>query len=310
MKKRVVVALGGNALGNDLEEQWESVKRTVKVIADLVDEGLQVVITHGNGPQVGMLQTAMSEFSDSHSYAKPTPLTVCIAMSQGYIGYDLQNRMSAELEKRGRNIPVTTLITQVRVDKEDPAFLNPTKPIGRFLTEEEAKKKETENIHFVEDSGRGYRQVVASPAPQEIIELDTIKTLLDDHYIVIACGGGAVPVIRTEDGLKGIDAVVDKDYISAFLAKELDADQLIILTAVEQVALNYMKEDQEWISKMSVEEAKAYSKEGHFAPGSMLPKVEAAVQFAESKKGRETLITLLDKAKDGINGKTGTIIYS
>jgi carbamate kinase len=310
MKKRIVIALGGNALGNTLPEQMAAVKITSKAIADLVEEGHEVVISHGNGPQVGMIQQAMAELSRVNKKNPVTPLSVCVAMSQAYIGYDLQNALGEELINRGFNIPVSTVITQVRVDENDKAFQNPTKPIGHFMTEEEAKIAIADGKEVREDSGRGYRRVVASPKPQEIIEIGTIKTLLNEGQIVIAGGGGGIPVIREGNHLKGVTAVIDKDFASCVLAKQLNADLLIILTAVEKVAINFNKPNMQWLSDLSPQEAKHYIEEGQFAAGSMLPKVEAAVEFASSAPGREAIITLLEKASDGIHGLTGTRIKS
>ncbi|MBR0308699.1 MAG: carbamate kinase [Mogibacterium sp.] len=311
-KKKVVVALGGNALGSNLIEQMTSVAEAVKPIADLIEEGYEVVVSHGNGPQVGVIQDAMTLLSRENPEKHPHfPLSVCTAMSQGYIGYDLQNRLREELLDRGIERGVASCLTQVEVDPQDPAFRKPTKPIGPFLTKEEADKKAMEKRHvFIEDAGRGYRRVVASPKPKAIVEIDTIKALADSDYIVIAAGGGGIPVFRTEHNhLKGAPAVIDKDFASELLAEELDADFFVILTAVEKVAINFGKPDQKELDDLSIEEAKKYIEEGQFAPGSMLPKVEAAVKFAESKPGRTALITLLEKAKDGINGKTGTRIH-
>lgn len=307
-KKRVVIALGGNALGNTLPEQMKAVKITAKAIVDLIEEGCEVVIAHGNGPQVGMVNNAMIALTHEDANQPNTPLSVCVAMSQAYIGYDLQNALREELLNRGvGNIPVATMITQVRVDPEDPAFQSPSKPIGKFVSAEQAKMMEEKfNYIMKEDSGRGYRRVVASPKPMEIIEIDTIRTMTASGSLVIACGGGGIPVIRQGNHLKGASAVIDKDFASCLLAKELDADFLIILTAVEQVALNFGKPDETWLQKVSVAEAEQYIGEGHFAPGSMLPKVQAAVDFAASKPGRTALITLLEKSRDAIQGKTGT----
>lgn len=309
-KKRVVIALGGNALGNNLKEQMEAVKTTSKAIVDMIEEGLEVVVTHGNGPQVGMINNAMLALHHENKHFSTQPLSMCVAMSQAYIGYDLQNAIREELVNRGINQPVSTIVTQVRVDQNDPAYDNPSKPIGSFMSKDEADAFAAENDYIVkEDAGRGYRRVVASPKPQEIIELDVIKSLVDHGNVVIACGGGGIPVIRNGNHLAGSPAVIDKDFASALLAKDLDADFLIILTAVEKVAINYGKADEKWLDDLSVEQATAYIKEGHFAPGSMLPKVEAAINFAESKPGRTSLITLLEKAKLGINGQTGTRIH-
>lgn len=312
-KKKIVVALGGNALGSNLLEQMISVTDAVKPIADLIEEGYEVVITHGNGPQVGVIQDAMTLLSRENPEKHPHfPLSVCTAMSQGYIGYDITNKLREELLDRGIDKGVSCVLTQVEVDPDDPAFQNPTKPIGPFLTKEEAEaKKKLRNHVFIEDSGRGYRRVVASPKPVSIIEINTIKDLADSGHVVIAAGGGGIPVFRAENNhLKGAPAVIDKDRASELLAEELDADFLIILTAVENAAINFGKPDEQKLGEISIEEAKKYMAEGQFAPGSMLPKVEAAVKFAESKPGRTALITLLEKAKDGINGKTGTRIHA
>lgn len=308
-KKRIVIALGGNALGNNLPEQYVAVQTTSRAIADLIEEGHEVIISHGNGPQVGMINNAMGAYGRMDpEHPAFTPLSVCVAMSQAYIGYDLQNALREELLNRGIEKSVATVITQVRVDEKDPAFLNPTKPIGHFLTKEEAEAAIAQGMQVKEDSGRGYRRVVASPKPAEIVELGTVRDLLNAGEIVIASGGGGIPVIRQGNHLKGVGAVIDKDFASCLLAKELNADFLIILTAVEKVALNFGKENEKWLDTISVEEANRYVSEGHFAPGSMLPKVEAGISFAESGKGRTALITLLEKARDGINGKTGTRI--
>ena len=309
MNNRVVVALGGNALGKDIEEQKVAVAKTAEVIVDLAQQGLEIVITHGNGPQVGMIQDAMDNVVVRYKIYKQVPLPSSIAMSQGYIGLDLQNAIKYELRRRGMDTKVSTILSQVEVDKNDPAFQRPTKPIGRFMTKEEAEVNEAHGIPCMEDAGRGYRIVVASPMPKRIRELLTIKTLLAAGHIVIACGGGGMPVIEEDGKLTGVNAVVDKDNVSCLLAQNLDADRLIMLTAVEHAALNYRKENQVWLSDVSVEEAKKYVAEGHFAPGSMLPKVEASIRFAESKEGRRALITLLDKAADGLAGKTGTVIH-
>ena len=310
-KKRIVIALGGNALGNTLPEQMKAVKITAKAIVDLIEEGCEVVVAHGNGPQVGMVNNAMIALTHEDPDQPNTPLSVCVAMSQAYIGYDLQNALREEMFNRGiENIPVATMITQMRVDEHDPAFDAPSKPIGKFVSPDQAKMME-EKFHYImkEDSGRGYRRVVASPKPVEIIEIGTIRTMVESGDLVIACGGGGIPVIRQGNHLKGASAVIDKDFASCLLAKELDADFLIILTAVEQVALNFGKPDEKWLSDVSLEQADQYIKEGHFAPGSMLPKVQAAVDFAGSKKGRTALITLLEKSMDEIQGKTGTMFH-
>ena len=309
-KKRIVIALGGNALGNTLPEQMAAVKITARAIVDLIQEGCEVVVAHGNGPQVGMINNAMIALTHEDEKQPNTPLSVCVAMSQAYIGYDLQNALREELLNRNiDNIPVTTMITQMRVDVDDPAFQNPSKPIGHFMTEEQARIAEEKYGYIMkEDSGRGWRRVVASPKPAQIIELGAIRSLVDEGQLVIACGGGGIPVTLKGNHLKGASAVIDKDFASCLLAEELDADYLIILTAVEKVAINFGKPDEKWLDTITPDEAKQYMEEGHFAPGSMLPKVQAAVKFAESKPGRKALITLLEKAKDGIQGKTGTKI--
>ena len=311
MKKRIVIALGGNALGNTLPEQMIAVKSTSKAIVDLIEEGHEVIVAHGNGPQVGMINQAMIELSRADEKQPNTPLSVCVAMSQAYIGYDLQNALREELLNRGlTGIPVATMVTQVRVDENDPAFKNPTKPIGRFMTKEQAETAAKKYGHEMrEDAGRGYRRVVASPKPVEIVEIEAIRALVEAGQIVIACGGGGIPVTLQGNHLKGASAVIDKDFASCVLARDLNADCLIILTAVEKVAINFGKENQQWLSELSVDDALRYISEGHFAPGSMLPKVEAAVEFAQSRPGRTALITLLEKAKDGIAGKTGTHIH-
>ena len=311
MSERIVSALGGNALGNNLPEQMIAVKQTSKAIADLIEQGHQVVIAHGNGPQVGMIQNAMTELTRSNPEKYiPCPLSVCVAMSQGYIGYDLQNGLREELLDRGIQKGVATVLTQVEVDPDDPAFQNPTKPIGAFMTKEEADALVKERDYkVVEDSGRGYRRVVASPQPQSIVEIQSIQDMVEADLVVVACGGGGIPVFKTEGHhLKGAAAVIDKDFASEKMAEQLDADTLIILTAVEKVAVNVGKPGQRWLDSLTPEEARKYMDEGQFAPGSMLPKVQAAVKFAESRPGRRALITLLEKAGAGVAGETGTTI--
>ena len=311
MPKRIVIALGGNALGNNLPEQMKAVKITSKAIVDLIEDGHEVIVCHGNGPQVGMIQNAMTELtrSDPEKYI-PCPLSVCVAMSQGYIGYDLQNGLREEMLNRGIDKGAATVLTQVEVDPNDPAFQNPTKPIGAFMTEAEARSLEKErDYNIVEDAGRGWRRVVASPKPVGIVEIDTIRSLVNTGHVVVACGGGGIPVFKTGGNhLKGAAAVIDKDFAAALLARQLEADLLIILTAVEKVALHFGKPDQQWLDRLTPETARQYILDGEFAPGSMLPKVEAALAFAESAPGRAALITLLEKARDAIHGKTGTLI--
>lgn len=308
--RKIVIALGGNALGNDIEEQKEAVARTAEVIADLAQQGLSIIVTHGNGPQVGMIQTAMDHLTLVQEGMKQVPLPTSVAMSQGYIGIDLQNAIKYEFHRRGMDRKVSTILSQVEVRKDDEAFQNPAKPIGRFLTKEEAEKNEAKGIRCMEDAGRGYRIVVPSPMPVRIRELETIKTLMNAGHVVITCGGGGIPVVSEEGKLTGVNAVIDKDNVSSLLASQIDADYLVILTAVEKVAVNFGKENQEWLSELSTKEAREYIAQGQFAKGSMLPKIEAALRFAESGEGRKTLITLLDKAADGIAGKTGTVIHA
>lgn len=308
MAERIVIALGGNALGNNLAEQMRAVKHTAKAIADLIEAGLEVVISHGNGPQVGMINIAMGEMHKVNPETSVIPMSVCVAMSQGYIGYDLQNALREELLDRNLQKAVVTLITQVQVNPEDEAFDHPTKPIGRFMTKEEAEELTKKGYTTVEDAGRGYRRVVASPKPIRIIEMDTIDTLLNAGQVVIAAGGGGIPVVARGHHLSGAGAVIDKDFASCELAKGIGADYFIILTAVEKVFINFKTPNEKALDILSVEEAKQYITEGHFAKGSMLPKMEAAVDFADSGPHRTSIITLLEKAKEGIAGKTGTRI--
>ena len=308
MAKKIVIALGGNALGSTLHEQADAVQITARAIVDLIAEGHEVIVAHGNGPQVGIINNAMLALMHEDPRQDSTPLSVCGAMSQAYIGYDLQNALHEEMMNRGIDEPVVTMVTQVEVDPNDPAFNDPSKPIGKFLSEEEAKVMAAKTgFLFKEDAGRGWRRYVASPKPQQIVELGAIRALSDSGNIVICCGGGGIPVYRTErNHLKGAAAVIDKDFASELLAEQLDADMLIILTAVEKVAINFNKPDQKGLDELTPAQAREYIAQGQFAKGSMLPKVEAAVKFAESKPGRTALITLLEKAKDGIEGKTGT----
>lgn len=311
MSKRIVVALGGNALGSNLPEQMEAVRGTAAAIADLIVAGNEVVIVHGNGPQVGMIANAMAELtrSDPEKYV-PVPLSVCGAMSQGYIGYDLQNALREELLNRGVEKGVSTVLTQIEVDPDDPAFQNPTKPIGPFMNVVEADElKATRGYEFMHDEKKGYRRVVASPKPVSIVELDTIQTLVANDHVVVCCGGGGIPVTPTEGNhLKGAAAVIDKDFAAEKLAEQLDADELVILTAVEKVAVGFGTDHERWLDTLTPEEATQLADAGEFGSGSMLPKVQAACAFAQSKPGRRALITLLEKAADGIAGKTGTAI--
>ncbi|MEX2940515.1 carbamate kinase [Serratia fonticola] len=308
MNKKIVLALGGNALGEGLAEQMQAVKTTARAIVDLIEHGHQVVVTHGNGPQVGMINLAFEAAAKSEAHTPMLPMSVCVALSQGYIGYDLQNALREELLDRNIDKPVATLITQVIVNGSDPAFLNPTKPIGSFFTKAEASQLTKNGYNMVEDAGRGYRRVVASPKPIDIVEKETVRAMMEAGQVVITVGGGGIPVIREGNHLRGASAVIDKDWASAKLAEMIDADMLIILTAVEKVAINFGKPNEQWLEQLSIADAQRFIEEGHFAKGSMLPKVEAAVAFAESKPGRQALITVLSKAQQGIEGKTGTVI--
>ena len=310
MKKKIVIALGGNALGNTAAEQLELVANTAKAIVDLIAEGNEVVIAHGNGPQVGMINLGLSTAAEAGAIKADMPFPECGAMSEGYIGYHLQQAIGNELVSRGMKKPVATIVTQTVVSEDDPAFNHPTKPVGAFYDKETAERIAAEKGYtMVEDAGRGYRRVVPSPKPFDIVEAESIKTLVDAGNVVIAVGGGGIPVIRKDGKVFGTPAVIDKDFGSELLAELLDADMLIILTAVEKVAINFNKPDQKGLDDLTPAEAAAYIAQDQFAKGSMLPKVQAAVKFAESKAGRTALITLLEKAKDGIAGKTGTRIH-
>ncbi len=309
MGKRIVIALGGNALGSTPYEQLSLVTETAKPIVDLIAQGNEVVIAHGNGPQVGMINLGLATAAEAKAIKSDMPFPECGAMSQGYIGYHLQNAIGNELAARGMAKDVATVVTQVLVEESDPAFQHPTKPVGAFYDRETADRIAAEKGYtMVEDAGRGYRQVVPSPKPVDVIEKNTVKALVGSGTVVITVGGGGIPVVRREGRLVGVPAVIDKDFASAKLAELLDADLLVILTAVEKVAVNFGKPDQKGLDALTPAEAREYIAQGQFAPGSMLPKVEAAVQFAESKPGRAALITLLEKARDGIEGRTGTRI--
>ena len=307
---KIVIALGGNALGNTPYEQLALVTETAKPIVDLIAEGNQVIIAHGNGPQVGMINLGMATAAEAGAIKSDMPFPECGAMSQGYIGFHLQNAIGNELAARGIEKDVATVVTQVLVDEADPAFQNPTKPVGAFYDKATAEQLAAEKgFTMVEDAGRGYRRVVPSPKPVDVIEKNTVKALVASGAVVITVGGGGIPVVRKDGQLVGTPAVIDKDFASAKLAELLDADMLVILTAVEKVAINFGKPDQKGLDELTPDEARKYIDEKQFAPGSMLPKVQAAVSFAESKAGRTALITLLEKAKDGIAGKTGTRIH-
>jgi carbamate kinase len=307
---RIVIALGGNALGNSAVEQLKLVKETAKPIADLIQAGHQVLIAHGNGPQVGMIQSAL-ELSTKVAGTPEFPLPECGAMSQGYIGYHLQNAIREELAYRGIFKEVVSLVTQVVVDPNDTAFQNPTKPIGQFFTKEQSEQLAREKGYtMIEDSGRGYRRVVPSPKPKDIVEKNVITTLINHGMIVITVGGGGIPVVSTDHGYKGVSAVIDKDFASAKLADIVNADYFFILTAIDRVMINYNKPNQIALEKMTIKEAKQFIEEKHFAPGSMLPKVLAAIDFVNGKSKRTALIASLDKAKEAIEGKTGTKVIA
>ena len=308
---RIVIALGGNALQTKnsaptAESQLEVVKDTCKYIADLSASGYELAIVHGNGPQVGRILLSSETAKD---VVPAMPFDVCGAMSQGYIGYHIQQCLRYALAKRNLNIPVASLVTQVVVEKNDPAFQNPTKPIGGFYSKEEADKLvEEKGYQMKEDAGRGYRRVVASPLPRRIVEIDQVRRLWDES-IVITCGGGGVPVIENADGtLEGVAAVIDKDFAAELLAEQMNADVLMILTEVEKVAINWGKPNQKDLSHLTLAEAAQYEQEGHFAPGSMLPKVQACMKFVRANPDKKAIITSLDKAVEALNGNTGTIM--
>ena len=306
MNKRIVIALGGNALGENLSEQMVAIRNTSKKIVELVKEGYQIVLTHGNGPQVGLMTDCFDTYKIDHNIDRFT-MSVCVSITQGYIGYDLQNMMREELLNQGLNIPVSTVITQVIVDPDDPAFQEPTKPIGLYLNEEQAEKRRQMG-EALTLFPKGYRQVVASPEPQHIVESETIRVLLEAGQIAIACGGGGIPVKQIGNRLKGVEAIIDKDFTSAKLANLIDADYFVILTAVEKVALNFGKENEQWLDRLTLGDAQKYIDEGHFGKGSMLPKVKAAMRVVQDKPSCMALITSLEKLMDGLNGKTGTVI--
>ena len=308
MSKRIVIALGGNALGNTPYEQLALVTETAKPIVDLIEQGNEVIIAHGNGPQVGMINLGMATAAEAKAIKSDMPFPECGAMSQGYIGYHLQNAIGNELAARGIVKDVATVVTQVLVDENDPAFQNPTKPVGAFYDKETADRIAAEKGYtMVEDAGRGYRQVVPSPKPIDVIEKNTVNALIKDGCVVITVGGGGIPVVRKDGKLYGTPAVIDKDFASAKLAELVQADALVILTAVDRVCINWGKPDQQSLSEMSVEEAEKYCGEGHFAPGSMLPKVKAAISFA--KTGGQAIIASLENAGKAVKGESGTIVH-
>ncbi|MFB0958120.1 MAG: carbamate kinase [Clostridiaceae bacterium] len=310
MSKRIVIALGGNALGNTPQEQMEAVRLTADSIVDLLEEGYEIAIAHGNGPQVGMINLAFEAAVNTPASTPAMPFPECGAMSQGYIGYHLQNAIINEMRARKISQDVVTVVTEVQVDSKDPAFADPTKPVGSFYSKEEAESLTAERGYIMkEDAGRGYRRVVPSPKPIRIVGIKAIRSILDSGHVVIAGGGGGIPVVEDENRhLTGVAAVIDKDFTSELLAESLDADAFIILTAVEKVAIRFGKPDQQWLSDLTLVQAQEHIANGEFAKGSMLPKVEAAIKYAQSKPGRRSLITSLEKAREALAGNTGTWI--
>ena len=310
---RVVIALGGNALGRTPEEQKVKVKEAVKSLIELIKQGNEIIISHGNGPQVGMINLAFEEASKINDKVVPFDLPECTAMSQGYIGFHLQNALQAEIYAQNKPWQVASVVTQIEVDKNDPAFQNPTKPIGGFYSEEEANSMMEADSTLVmrEDANRGYRRMVPSPKPVRILEKDSVESMLDHKFIVITCGGGGIPVVREADGsYSGVSAVIDKDFASGALAEAVYADYLFILTAVDRVAINFGTPQQVDLEKMSIAEAERYIEEGHFARGSMLPKIQACIDFVKGDPARKAVIASLEKAPYAIKGESGTLIYS
>ena len=307
-KKKVVVSLGHDALGYTTSEQRDAVQITAKALADLVEEDWQLTITHSNGPQVSMIHKAMTELRRVYIDYTPAPMCICSAMSQGYVGYDIQNSLRSELLSRGISKPVSTILTQVTVDPYDEAFYEPKKVIGRYMSKEDAEIEIKKGNYVVEEPGKGFLRVVATPRPIDIVEIDTIKTLADADQVVIACGGGGIPVIEQQHTLKGASAVIEKDSVAGKLASDLKSDQLIILTGVNQVCLNYGKENEEPISAMTIADAEKYVAEGHFEEGTMLPKIEAAITYLKAVPCGSVLITSMNSVKDAVKGKTGTLI--
>ena len=307
-KKRIVMALGHNALGTNLPEQKEAAAKTSKMIADFIQDGWQVAVVHSNAPQLGMIHTAMNEFGKQHEGYTSAPMSVCSAMSQGYIGYDLQNAIRTELIRRGIYKPVASILTQVMVNPYDEAFYTPAKAIGRYMSAEDAKAEEDKGNFVEEVPGKGYRRVVASPKPVSIVEGDVIKAVLDADQIVIACGGGGIPVLEQDNHLRGASAVIEKDLAAGKLAEGIDAEMLIILTNVEKVCINLGQKDEEPLGEITTEQAKTYMEEGHFGIYNMLPKFRASVDFVEECEGRSAYITSFDKVTDALKGKTGTVI--
>ena len=307
MKKRVVVALGHRALGTTLPEQKTAVKHTAKCIADLIEEGYQVAITHSNAPQLGMIHTAMNEFAKAHKDYTPAPMSVCSAMSQGYIGYDLQNGIREELLNRGIYRTVSTVLTQVIVDPYDEAFYTPTKVLGRYMNAQEANEERKKGNYVIEEPGKVFRRVVSAPNPVKIVELDAVKALLDANQVVIAAGGGGIPVMEQGTKLKGASAVIEKDYTAAKLADMLDASTLMILTSSDYLTIEKDGHTEE-LKELTASDAEKLIEEGYFDPVTSLPKIDASLSFVQAGKGREAIITNLSKAKEGIRGKIGTII--
>lgn len=310
---KILIALGGNALGENAEEQRQLSVKAASAISDMIEQGHDIILSHGNGPQVGAINLAFEAYAEKkQDDSLKLPFPESGAMSQGYIGYHLQNALRTELQNRGIQKSVVSLVTQVVVDPEDIAFTNPTKPIGPFYTKEEAQRlTDQTGDTYVEDSGRGYRKVIPSPKPVKVVESDMMRELVNNGHVVIGAGGGGIPVIEGKNNqLTGVEAVIDKDNASEKLAEELDVDFFFILTAVDRVAVNFGKPNQKELESMSIEEAQTYMEEGHFPAGSMLPKVQAAVTFVESKPGRRAIISSLEKAKEAVLGKTGTVVYT
>lgn len=307
-KRRIVLALGHNALGTNLPEQKKAAAKTAAVIADFIEDGFQVAVTHSNAPQIGMIHTAMNDFGKQHDGYTPAPMSVCSAMSQGYIGYDLQNAIRAELVKRGIYKPAATILTQVLADPYDESFYTPMKPVGRYLSAEEAGAEEEKGNYVEETPGKGFRRVVASPLPRSIVEIDVIRAVLDADQIVIACGGGGIPVMEQGCRLKGAGAVIEKDRAAGLLAREVSAHVLLFLTGVDSVTIDYGTPAKRQVASMSVEEARAYAGEGQFESTSMLPKIEASIDFVTENRERSAIITSLPLAKKSLTGQAGTTI--
>lgn len=308
MKKKVVIALGHRALGTTFPEQKIAVKKSAKILAEMVAEGCQLIITHSNAPQVGMIHTAMNEFGKAHQDYTAAPMSVCSAMSQGYIGYDLQNAIRSELLKKGIFKTVSTILTQVLVDPYDDAFYHPVKVIGRYMSAEEAEEEEKKGNYMIEEPGKGFRRIVAAPHPKDIIEIDAIRALTDAGQVVIACGGGGIPVLSQGSELKGASAIIEKDYISGKLAEMLDADILMILTNDEKVCLDHLTDCPKPLTHLNVEEAERYIKDNQFGETAMLPKIQASISFLKTGEGRRAIITNLEHALNALEGKAGTII--